>query len=110
MEKRIQKQIYRDMKNTSQTGTALTLVQNFFLYQINNNYHYFPLVTLLGGKNKFEGNVYLTNPNTGVYGAVCDDGWTIKNVSQAQLPHAFMHAFSVIQRFPTCGTRTPRGT
>ena len=64
---------------------------------IHYNYHFFLLVTLLGGQNEFEGNVYLTNPNTGVYGAVCDDGWTIKNVSHAQLPHAFMNAFSTVQ-------------
>ena len=37
--------------------------------------------TLIGGSNKNEGNVFATNPTTGVFGPVCDDQWSLENVS-----------------------------
>ena len=39
-------------------------------------------VKLIGGSNSKEGNVYAKNLVTGLYGPVCDDNWTIENVSQ----------------------------
>ncbi len=39
------------------------------------------LVKLMGGSGDFEGNVFATNPTTGKYGPVCDDKWSIENVS-----------------------------
>ena len=38
-------------------------------------------VKLIGGSSKLEGNVFARNPNTKVFGPVCDDAWTIENVS-----------------------------
>jgi hypothetical protein len=38
-------------------------------------------VKLMGGSSKLEGNVFARNPNTKVFGPVCDDEWTIENVS-----------------------------
>ena len=38
-------------------------------------------VQLIGGSSKLEGNVFATNPTTKVFGPVCDDEWTIENVS-----------------------------
>jgi hypothetical protein len=35
----------------------------------------------MGGSSKLEGNVFAKNPNTKVFGPVCDDEWTIENVS-----------------------------
>jgi hypothetical protein len=33
------------------------------------------IVVLVGGSGPHEGNVYATNPETGIFGAVCDDYW-----------------------------------
>ncbi len=38
-------------------------------------------VKLIGGSSKLEGNVFARNPTTKVFGPVCDDVWTIENVS-----------------------------
>jgi len=38
-------------------------------------------VKLMGGSSKLEGNVFARNPTTKVFGPVCDDEWTIENVS-----------------------------
>ncbi len=35
----------------------------------------------MGGSSKLEGNVFARNPTTKVFGPVCDDVWTIENVS-----------------------------
>jgi len=40
------------------------------------------LVTLVGGNSPNEGNVYARNPNTGIFGPVCDDAWDVMGVSQ----------------------------
>ena len=37
-------------------------------------------VMLKGGTNNFEGNVYALNPTTGVFGPICDDFWSMKDV------------------------------
>jgi len=37
-------------------------------------------VALVGGSSDNEGNVFATNPTTGFYGPVCDDGWAINEV------------------------------
>ena len=37
-------------------------------------------VALVGGSSDNEGNVFATNPTTGLYGPVCDDGWAIEEV------------------------------
>ena len=37
-------------------------------------------VALVGGSSDNEGNVFATNPTTGFYGPVCDDGWAIQEV------------------------------
>jgi hypothetical protein len=37
-------------------------------------------VALVGGSSDNEGNVFATNPTTGFYGPVCDDGWAIEEV------------------------------
>jgi hypothetical protein len=42
-------------------------------------------VKLIGGSSKLEGNVFARNPNTKVFGPVCDDEWTIENVSLKNL-------------------------
>jgi len=36
-------------------------------------------VALVGGQNTKQGNVYVYDPNTGRWGAVCDTAWTRKN-------------------------------
>ena len=36
-------------------------------------------VTLVGGANG-QGNVYARNPETGVFGPVCDDAWNLAGV------------------------------
>jgi hypothetical protein len=41
---------------------------------------YFFSVILIGGASHNEGNVYAFNPSTSIFGAVCDDTWTQKNV------------------------------
>ena len=38
-------------------------------------------VTLIGGATPRQGNVYSVNPKTGKSGPVCQEGWTIENVS-----------------------------
>jgi len=38
-------------------------------------------VALVGGNLYNSGNVYATNPSTGVYGPVCDDQWSLRAVS-----------------------------
>ena len=38
-------------------------------------------VQLIGGSSSKEGNVFARNSATGLYGPVCDDEWTIENVS-----------------------------
>ena len=35
---------------------------------------------LMGGTHSYEGNVYAMNPITGVFGPVCDDFWSMKDV------------------------------
>ena len=37
-------------------------------------------VMLKGGTNNFEGNVYALNSATGVFGPICDDFWSMKDV------------------------------
>ena len=39
------------------------------------------IVTLVGGFSSYSGNVFARNPVTGVYGPVCDDYWSIEDVS-----------------------------
>ena len=39
------------------------------------------IVELIGGSSLSDGNVYATNPATGIYGPVCDDNWDIDDVS-----------------------------
>jgi hypothetical protein len=39
------------------------------------------IVELIGGSSLSNGNVYATNPPTGIYGPVCDDNWDIDDVS-----------------------------
>ena len=43
----------------------------FFMFQ----------VVLLDGDVANEGNVYATNPATGVFGPICDNGWDLIDVS-----------------------------
>jgi len=38
-------------------------------------------VVLIGGTVNGTGNVYARNPATGIYGPVCDDLWSIEDVS-----------------------------
>jgi hypothetical protein len=38
-------------------------------------------VDLLGGPTPNSGNVFATNPASGTYGPVCDDGWDQSDVS-----------------------------
>ena len=42
-------------------------------------------VALVGGSSDNEGNVFATNPTTGYYGPVCDDGWAIEEVRTVPL-------------------------
>jgi len=35
---------------------------------------------LVGADSHLSGNVYATNPTTGVFGPVCDDSWDYKDV------------------------------
>jgi hypothetical protein len=37
-------------------------------------------VNLVGGSHVYEGNLFATNPQTGVYGPVCDNFWSMDNV------------------------------
>jgi hypothetical protein len=37
-------------------------------------------VYLVGGSDDREGNVFAINPDTGVNGPICDDGWDLDNV------------------------------
>jgi hypothetical protein len=37
-------------------------------------------VTLKGGLQPYEGNVFATNPTTGIFGPICDDFWSMKDV------------------------------
>ena len=41
----------------------------------------FLTVELIGGTSQGSGNVFATNPTTGIYGPVCDDNWDINDVS-----------------------------
>jgi hypothetical protein len=38
-------------------------------------------ITLVGGNSSTNGNVFSTNPITGFYGPVCDDGWDLIQVT-----------------------------
>ena len=38
-------------------------------------------VELVGGNSSYEGNVFALNPDTNVFGPVCDDSWNIEGVS-----------------------------
>ena len=38
------------------------------------------IVELVGGSDSTEGNVFTTNPRTGVKGPICDDHWTLTEV------------------------------
>jgi hypothetical protein len=38
-------------------------------------------VQLVGGNNFSEGNVFDRNPETGIFGPVCDDSWNFAGVS-----------------------------
>ncbi len=39
-------------------------------------------MALVGGDSSLSGNVYATNPKTGIYGPVCDDFWDNTDVSE----------------------------
>jgi hypothetical protein len=54
----------------------------------------------MGGSSKLEGNVFARNPTTKVFGPVCDDEWTIENVSFKSCSFAQTKSFQkVIQIF-----------
>jgi hypothetical protein len=42
----------------------------------------FSIVKLAGGSNFKEGNVYAMNPDSEMFGPVCDDQWTLENVGE----------------------------
>ncbi len=49
------------------------------------------LVYLVGGEGRNEGNVYIFNPTTNVFGPVCDKLWDLNDVSR------FLHLFSIFR-------------
>ena len=53
---------------------------------------------LKGGKNNFEGNVYALNPTTGVFGPICDDFWSMKDVSYTNVENPWYSFSSKSQR------------
>jgi hypothetical protein len=52
---------------------------------------YTSLVYLVGGQSDREGNVYATNPDTGISGPVCDDTWDQSDVSWTRPFNAFIN-------------------
>ena len=44
--------------------------------------HFIGTVVLVGGTSAGNGNVFARNPNTGIYGPVCDDGWSFADVNK----------------------------
>ena len=44
---------------------------------------------LVGGKGAHEGNVYAYNPSSDIFGPVCDDFWTIEDVTNATFSYLF---------------------
>ena len=40
---------------------------------------------MIGGSSSRSGNVYATNPTTGIFGPVCDDEWDWYDVSKCYL-------------------------
>lgn len=55
------------------------LISNLKLESISTKLNLI-LVTLVGGKTPNEGNVYARNPDTGIFGPVCDDAWDVMGV------------------------------
>ena len=43
------------------------------------------IVVLRGGRSNKEGNVFMLNSKTKLFGPVCDDFWTLKAVSKANI-------------------------
>ena len=58
----------------------LTFLTYFAEYEQKRDLIFF-LVSLVGGDNNKKGNVFASNPATGIYGPVCDDFWSKENVS-----------------------------
>jgi hypothetical protein len=49
----------------------------------------FSIVKLAGGSNFKEGNVYAMNPDSEMFGPVCDDQWTLENVGEKLLNYHY---------------------
>jgi len=47
-------------------------------------------IILVGGSGPYEGNVYATNPETNVFGPVCDDTWDLADVRASDIRVVFM--------------------
>jgi len=68
-------------------GLLKFLLKNDFKFLIipkteqqQNSHTYILALLISGGPSSYEGNVFALNPVTGIYGPICDDGWTITNV------------------------------
>ena len=64
-------------------------------YYINKEHYYFFAVILKGGLQPYEGNVFATNPTTGIFGPICDDFWSMKDV--IILKNTFQFSLKILQ-------------
>ena len=48
------------------------------------------MISLLNGIDSTQGNVFVTNPDTGAFGAVCDDNWNMYSVSNFEVILCFV--------------------